>query len=244
MATYGAIPGAPLSQPMFYRQLVTKWLSTLPDLGYQFARLDINGDGVLTHDELVAAIAPFGSEWALLPEALMAMGDVNGNGCISLPELHHLAQLLQQNAMLRRQVGVPGLWGPNGRLMAAGTAGGFLGQSNPWMPGGIQLGRVNTAAYSPAMLQAQRSLVLRWMSTFPDADAEFRVLDANGDGFVCYEEIVRAVMPYGAEWSGLPDALFAMADVDGNGLISLHEFRQLAMLLKGNMALRISLGLQ
>ena len=43
----------------------------------------------------------------------------------SLPE-PIIQQLLQQNAMLRRQVGVPGLWGPNGRLMAAGTAGGFL----------------------------------------------------------------------------------------------------------------------
>ena len=33
------IPGAPLSAPMAYRQLVLRWLSTIGDLGYMFAKV-------------------------------------------------------------------------------------------------------------------------------------------------------------------------------------------------------------
>ena len=54
------------------------------------------------------AVAPYGAEWAALPEALMMMGDGNRDGCITLQEFHQLAQLLQGNARLRQQVGLVG----------------------------------------------------------------------------------------------------------------------------------------
>ena len=42
------IPGCALSAPSAYRDIVTAWLSSISDVGYQFATMDINGDGVLT----------------------------------------------------------------------------------------------------------------------------------------------------------------------------------------------------
>ena len=76
------IPGAALSAPAAYRDVVTRWLSTIPDIGYQFAQMDVNGDGVLTLQELQMVIAPYGAQWVALPAALMAMGDRDGNGVI------------------------------------------------------------------------------------------------------------------------------------------------------------------
>ena len=40
----------------------------------------------------------------------------------------------------------------------------------------------------------------------------------------------------------LPDALLAMGDTSGQGMINLHEFRCLATVMQGNAALRQQLG--
>jgi Ca2+-binding EF-hand superfamily protein len=36
---------------------------------------------------------------------------------------------------------------------------------------------------------------MAWLATFDDIDAQFRVLDANGDGFVTHDELSKAVQP-------------------------------------------------
>lgn len=43
---------------------------------------------------------------------------------------------------------------------------------------------------------------MKWLSTFSDPDAEFRVLDINGDGLVTRAEMVVAVAPFVAGGCG------------------------------------------
>ena len=176
------LPGGALSAPSVYRDIVTTWLSTIPDVGYQFASMDINGDGVLTLAELQAVIAPFGPQWALLPEALMAMGDRDGNGCISLAEFYQLGQLLQSNAQMRGALGGVGL--------VAGPPAPFAGTA-----------RYNRGVMREQVLQAQRDLVMRWLTTFPNPDQEFFILDTNHDGYLTEAEIAMACASAGPQVS-------------------------------------------
>jgi hypothetical protein len=185
------IPGAALSAPAAYRDVVTRWLSTIPDIGYQFAQMDVNGDGVLTLQELQMVIAPYGAQWAALPAALMAMGDRDGNGIISLAEFLQLGQLLQWNAEMRGSLAMP----------LAGPPAPFAGNA-----------RYNRAQQGQQLRQAQRDLVIRWLSTFPDPDREFFVLDANHDGYVTPNEIAMACATAGPEVQ--PPALPAYAPTD------------------------------
>jgi hypothetical protein len=163
--------------------VVTRWLSTIPDIGYQFAQMDVNGDGVLTLQELQMVIAPYGAQWAALPAALMAMGDRDGNGVISLAEFLQLGQLLQWNAQMRGSLAMP----------LAGPPAPFAGNA-----------RYNRAQQGQQLRQAQRDLVIRWLSTFPDPDREFFVLDANHDGYVTPNEIAMACATAGPEVQPLP----------------------------------------
>lgn len=176
------IPGAALSAPGAYRDIVTRWLSTIPDLGYQFARMDINGDGVLTYAELQAVIAPFGAPWAGLAEALMAMGDRAGNGYIDLAEFQQLGQLLQWNSQMRGTMG--------GAIPAVGPPAPFAGTS-----------RYNHAVVRGQLREAQRDLVMRWLTTFPNPDQEFFVLDANHDGYLTEGELAMACASAGPQVS-------------------------------------------
>ena len=190
------IPGAPLSAPAAYRDLVTRWLCTLPDLSYEFALLDINRDGVLTLTELQMAVAPYGAEWAQLPQALMLMGDATQSGTISLAEFHQLGQLLQANAMTRQQLGAVGLGGVRGGMF--GTAAVAAAAGSAALQQQMQLRQQQQALHQQQVQQLQmqqavgmqqqvqqlqmpamRALVIRWLSTFPDPDAEFRLLDVT-----------------------------------------------------------------
>ena len=128
------------------RALVMRWLATIADVNTQFRQMDLNGDGVLTMQELQQVIAPFGAQWAGLPEALMVMGDRDGNGCLDLREFHQFGLLLQANTALQ------GLYGAQGPVFAQLSAA------------------------------QQRDLVMRWLQTFPDPDAEFFLIDTNHDG--------------------------------------------------------------
>jgi hypothetical protein len=87
---------------------VFRWLCTLPDISYEFAKLDVNGDGTLTRDELVMAVMPYGPQWAQLPDALFALCDVDGDGRIRLAEFQGVAQMLLADRMQGHRGGAAG----------------------------------------------------------------------------------------------------------------------------------------
>ena len=72
------------------RDLVKRWLMTFRDLEAMFQALDVDHNGFVDFLELTQAVAPYGPEWQPLPDALMAMGDVDGDGKINLHEFLRL----------------------------------------------------------------------------------------------------------------------------------------------------------
>ena len=123
--------------------------------------------------------------------------------------------------------------------VAASVRETVLGSGNMWLyerPKGYEVEQKGKHGMEVITL-----LVMRWLMTFPDPDAEFFLIDTNHDGYVTPQELQAAVAPYGPMWSALPQSLFAMADTDRNGAISLAEFRQLAIVLRENAMLRQSM---
>jgi hypothetical protein len=88
------------------RALVREWLVlTGKNLDSEFAKLDVNGDGFVTRDEMKRAVAPLEAKWHPLPDALLAMGDADSDGKISLSEFRSLGEMLQGNLALQRLTG-------------------------------------------------------------------------------------------------------------------------------------------
>ena len=103
------------------QQLLKHWFTQTPNLQEAFAQLDVNGDGKLSKAELLALAGQVrrpsdvysdvyelqGNGW-LTPgvcEAMLAMGDVDHDGEISLQEFLELGETLREVEFLKREVG-------------------------------------------------------------------------------------------------------------------------------------------
>ena len=85
------------------RTLVREWLVHVGDrVDAQFSRMDRNGDGFVTRAELVRAVEGHAAKWQALPDALLAMGDVDEDGKLSLGEFRALGRMLTENAALQQ----------------------------------------------------------------------------------------------------------------------------------------------
>ena len=84
---------------------VKAWLAGVPDLPALFGRLDVNGDGLVSRDELQALVA-YGALSAAACSAVVYMADADGDGQISLAEFERLGELLRGNDQLKTELGV------------------------------------------------------------------------------------------------------------------------------------------
>ena len=87
------------------RAEIKRWLSKVDDVVGTFDGLDINGDGLLSREEL-AALA---SSRILRPatcDALYGMADTDQDGLVSLQEFSALGQVLQQVESLKAELGL------------------------------------------------------------------------------------------------------------------------------------------
>eukprot|EP01052_Picozoa_sp_SAG31_P029609 SAG31_NODE_2955_length_4860_cov_3.219072_6_plen_280_part_00 len=90
---------------------------------------------------------------------------------------------------------------------------------------------VQEIAAHPRAMQRQRELVREWLShgvtVQGTLEGVFGHIDANGDGLISAFELGRRV-----ESEELYDAIMAMGDQNGDGKISLNEFKQLGNVLQ------------
>ena len=88
-----------------HRAEVRQWLIGIPDLAAAFARLDLNGDGLLSRPEL-QALVDYGVLSGSACNALMYMGDTDGDGQINLDEFQALGEMMRGNEQLKAELGL------------------------------------------------------------------------------------------------------------------------------------------
>eukprot|EP01052_Picozoa_sp_SAG31_P004668 SAG31_NODE_196_length_20699_cov_103.813835_5_plen_250_part_00 len=82
------------------RAQIAAWLATV-EIEPLFRRLDVNGDGFVSEDEL-HTLCTFGVLSAALCDALLAMGDADADGMLSLAEFLQLGRALQEVEQLKK----------------------------------------------------------------------------------------------------------------------------------------------
>ena len=88
-----------------HRTELKEWLAKLPDLAAAFGRLDINGDGLVSRTEL-QSLVDFGVLSSAAANAMLYMGDTDGDGQISLDEFVQLGGVLQESSRLKAELGL------------------------------------------------------------------------------------------------------------------------------------------
>jgi hypothetical protein len=87
------------------RKRVKGWLTRCGDLTEAFRRLDTNGDGLISANEL-RVLADTGEIYQSTVKAIIALADTDNDGNISLAELLQLGTVLQENEKLKSELGV------------------------------------------------------------------------------------------------------------------------------------------
>ena len=87
------------------RKRVKNWLTRCGDLTEKFRRLDTNGDGLISANEL-RVLADTGEIYQSTVKAIIALADTDNDGNISLAELLQLGTILQENEKLKSELGV------------------------------------------------------------------------------------------------------------------------------------------
>jgi Ca2+-binding EF-hand superfamily protein len=227
----------------------------------RFARLDVNGDGSLSREEL-QVLTDDGVLSLQACNAMMYMGDSDHDGQISLGEFLELGQALRENTLLKAQLfsilgGSPRT--PAETLRAklqrltvkelrvrAKTKGASLDQledvANSDEPK-TKLVELLLELEEPGAVKGDdpATEIKQWLSRLKDLHSTFSRLDVNGDGSLSRKEL-QVLTDDGALSLQACNAMMYMGDGDHDGQISLGEFLELGEALREVEQLKIDLG--
>ena len=171
-----------------------------------FKKIDANGDGSISKEEMQSATLYNGSRLNPLEvQAIFQLGDVNNDGEIDLEEF--------------LSVMVP----------SAGFAKSFTSMSSSTVT------KVSSTSYSSSMSQSYSSTttysstsVSVSFNSATEVKQAFRKFDVNGDGHIDRSELKQLLKSSGKSVSDQEvDLLFRQGDVDGDGMIDIQEFVKL-----------------
>merc|ERR1719204_2705515 len=175
---------------------------TVADIKAAFKRLDANGDGQICRDELRSGMKLGDADL----DVVFALGDLDGDGEISLGEFIRVMSPLTATALARFR---------NTFTAIEDVVSAFrIIDSN------------NGGALSKVELEAGMNSFGKKFTQL-EIDSVFSLADVNSDGEINYDELVAGL---GGDYTANEiDAIFAMGDTDQDGQISFLEFSKIML---------------
>merc|ERR1719336_448635 len=217
--------------------------TTLNDVKAAFKRFDRNGDGALSKEELSAAMKSSGDSYSEVEvNAIFSLGDVDGDGEITLeefislmsPSSSSIVQRLRKAyknlndvkaAFKRIDVDNDGLLSKQEMLQSGGNMFDreevdsifALGDING--DGELDMGEFISLMFPSAVEVAMQ--VSATFKTMDDIKQAFKLMDKDGDGNIPKQEMTSSGHRFS---SAQVEAVFALGDVNDDGVLDLDEF--------------------
>merc|ERR1719208_430693 len=231
-------------------QVVTKLsaqFKTVADIKAAFKRLDANNDGQICRDELRAGMRLSDPDM----DVVFALGDLDGDGEISLGEFIRVMSPLTATALARFRNTFTAIEdvvsafriidsNNDGALSKQELEAGMNSFGKKFSQVEIDSvfaladvnsdGEINYAEFVSLMFPAASTALAKFRKqnrTLKNARDSFDRFDVDGDGELCYDELVAGL---GGEYTANEiDAIFAMGDTDQDGKISFLEFSKIML---------------
>merc|ERR1719187_1215804 len=220
-------------------QKLTKAVKNISEAQKLFRQLDKDGDGNISHEEMVAS-RKFNNQEI---EAIFAIGDINNDGEIDMDEfisvlcpsaatvVSRLSATYKSLEEIKRgfkQLDIDGDGSISKSEMAAANfneqeinAIFKLGDTN-------NDGAIDIDEFIGVLCPSATAVVFKVSQSFQGRDgaiAAFKKIDINGDGLISKDELSKAVLPNNMKLSETEiDAIFQLGDVNKDGEIDLDEF--------------------
>ena len=191
-----------------------------------FKRIDANGDGVLSKDELRSASLPNGARLTSIEvDSIFALGDANGDGEIDLEEFL---------AVMVPSAGFSSSFSSSSNTTfikkTSSTMTSFSSSSSSSFKqsSSTQQTYVSTSKYTQSSSSSVTSSTSVSFNSASEVKKAFRDFDANGDGQLDRNEFMQLLRSSGKKVSDQEAmALFSQGDLDGDGVIDIQEFVKL-----------------
>merc|ERR1719483_1664144 len=213
---------------------VSKLFNSKEKAAEAFKKIDINGDGLISKDEMRSASLSNGAKLnAVEVDSIFSLGDANGDGEIDMEEFL---------AVMVPSAGFSSSFSSssNTQLVKKSTTSSSSSSSFQQSSSSVQQSSSSSSSfkqsssssvsqsYSATTSYSTSSAVSVSFSSALDVKKAFRQFDSNGDGHLDKNEMKQLLISSGKNVSDQEVAtLFAQGDVDGDGMIDIQEFVKL-----------------
>ena len=193
-----------------------------------FKKIDANGDGVLSKDELKSATLPNGAKLTSIEvDSIFALGDANGDGEIDQEEfLAVMVPSAGYSSSFSSSSNTTFIKKTSSTMtsFSSSSSSSFKQSSST----STQQTYVSTSKYTQSSSSSVTSSTSVSFSSATEVKKAFREFDANGDGQLDRNEFKQLLASSGKKVSEQEAmALFSQGDLDGDGVIDIQEFVKL-----------------
>merc|ERR1719336_2649177 len=216
---------------------------TLNDVKAAFKRFDRNGDGALSKEELTAAMKSSGDSYSEVEvNAIFSLGDVDGDGEITLEEFITLMSPSSSSIVQRLRKAYKNLNDVKAAFKKIDTNNdGLLSKQEMVESSGNMFdkeevdsifalgdingdGEIDMGEFISLMFPSAVDVAMQVSATFKTMDdikQAFKLMDKDGDGHITKQEMASSGHRFN---NAQVDAVFALGDVNDDGVLDLDEF--------------------
>jgi Ca2+-binding EF-hand superfamily protein len=198
---------------------VSKLFNSKEKAAEAFKKIDLNGDGQISKDEMRAASLSNGTKLnAIEVDSIFALGDANGDGEIDMDEF---LTVMVPSAGFSSSFSSSS----NTQFVKKTTTSSFSSSSSSSVQQSSSSSFSQSYSATTSYSTSSSSSVAVSFSSVQDVKKAFRKFDSNGDGHLDRSELKQLLISSGKNVSDQEvNALFAQGDVDGDGMIDIQEF--------------------